>query len=180
MKYKQKKGYSLIEMLVVIGIFALLGTLVAQILITSMRASRKSESINMVRGSLDYAISVMERQIRNADLIEVESLPAPPAIICKDENDELTHQFSCVLISPTDGSIMWLDETVPLIPKMGSITGQNVIIDECVFQRIIPPPDQGLPDAVSILIRGHDSLFTGSESTSVTVEAQIELRTYKY
>ena len=105
-----------------------------------MKASRKSESINQVRGSLDYAISVMERQIRNADKVDVDL--SIPSITLYDKNESETHIFSCV-VGP-GGSIVWIEDPNGAI-KIDSITGQNVIIDDCDFQRILPPPNKGSP-----------------------------------
>src|SRR5436190_23351777 len=63
---KLKKGYSLIELLVVLGIFALLATLASQAVVLTLRSSKKSESSIKVKDNLNYALGVMERQLRNA------------------------------------------------------------------------------------------------------------------
>ena len=64
-----KKGYSLIEMLVVIGIFAMLAVLVTQIMAASLRGTKKSTSATTDRSGISYAVGVMERQLRGAQTI---------------------------------------------------------------------------------------------------------------
>jgi prepilin-type N-terminal cleavage/methylation domain-containing protein len=62
-------GYSLIEILVVIGIFAILSVVATQTVLISLRGAKKSESIVNVKEELDYAAEVVSRQLQNAQAI---------------------------------------------------------------------------------------------------------------
>ncbi|HKC04336.1 MAG TPA: type II secretion system protein, partial [Patescibacteria group bacterium] len=91
---KQESGLSLLEILVVVSIFAFLGILITRSIILTVAGSRKSESLVKVRESLNYSLSVIERQLRNAN-----SIPNCPNLdstylAYNDQNGNPT-SFSC-------------------------------------------------------------------------------------
>jgi len=61
-----KMGFTIIEMLVVLVIFSVVGILTARSVAVSFRNSRKSESMSKVRENIEDAMNVMERCLRNA------------------------------------------------------------------------------------------------------------------
>ena len=63
---KNIKGYSLVEILVVIVLFSVLAVIATQTLFLSFRGSRKSGNVVLVRNNVDHATGVMERHLRNA------------------------------------------------------------------------------------------------------------------
>ena len=63
------KGISLIETLIVIGVFAVLGILSTSAVLLSLKGSNKGESQIKIRENLDYAVSVIERQLINASSV---------------------------------------------------------------------------------------------------------------
>src|SRR5258706_12974663 len=60
------RGFSLIEMLVVMFVFSILAIVVVQTLAITLRGSKESESQVQARENIQYAISVMDRTVRNA------------------------------------------------------------------------------------------------------------------
>lgn len=64
-----KKGYTLIEMLVVISVFAIISIIASQTIILTLRNTQKAGSISKTRQNLDSAIGIMERQLHNARAI---------------------------------------------------------------------------------------------------------------
>lgn len=66
-----KKGYSVIEILVVIGVFAVLAVVATQSVSLSLRSSKKSDSTMVVRNELDYAAGSIERNLQFAGEIIV-------------------------------------------------------------------------------------------------------------
>ena len=66
---KLQKGMSLLEILVVVAIFSILGVIVTRSVLLTLRGSKKSESQVKVRENVNYALAVIERQLRNADSI---------------------------------------------------------------------------------------------------------------
>jgi type II secretory pathway pseudopilin PulG len=66
---KRNSGISLIEILVVMGVFAVLGILTTRSVILSLQGSKKGDALVKVRENVNYAMAVMERQLRNAEEI---------------------------------------------------------------------------------------------------------------
>lgn len=61
-----QKGFTLIEVLVIMSIMGVVGTVIASIFTISLRTSRKATYITTVRQNGNYAIAQMTRQIRYA------------------------------------------------------------------------------------------------------------------
>ncbi|MFH0863898.1 MAG: type II secretion system protein [Candidatus Gottesmanbacteria bacterium] len=61
-----KKGFSLIEMLVAIGLMASVGSIAMIILFTSIKGANKGDVMRDVKQNGEYAISMMENMIRSA------------------------------------------------------------------------------------------------------------------
>ena len=70
---KIKRGFTLIELLVVIGVVATVGTVVADLFFANLRAAAKTKALTEVKQNGDYALSVMERMIRNAKKVQENS-----------------------------------------------------------------------------------------------------------
>ncbi len=66
---KKNKAYTLIEVLVVLGIFAVLTILTTQSVLLTLRSARRAESSIRVRDDLNYRIQVIQRQLASANSI---------------------------------------------------------------------------------------------------------------
>ena len=62
-------GFSLIEMLIVMFLFAILAFIVTQSTLQTFRGTRKVDASSKVRDNLDFAASLVERNVRNAKSI---------------------------------------------------------------------------------------------------------------
>ena len=67
---KNKKGYSLLEMLVTLVVFAVLVTMIVQVLLISIESSRKIAVRSKLRGDLSEIAVMMRRDFRNASKID--------------------------------------------------------------------------------------------------------------
>lgn len=63
---KSFRGYTLIELVVVAGILGIIGVISVALFLATIRGGGKSSALNSVRSNGDYAITQMERMIRNA------------------------------------------------------------------------------------------------------------------
>ena len=61
---RKHSGYTLIELMVGITLFVILGTIVSAIVLYSTRNSTKSESMSKVRERMDFAVQGISRQLR--------------------------------------------------------------------------------------------------------------------
>lgn len=68
-KHRFHSGFSLIEILVVISIFAVIGILTTRSIFITLRSARKSDSLVRVRENVNYAMGIIERQIRTAESV---------------------------------------------------------------------------------------------------------------
>ena len=77
----RESGYTLIELMVAVTLFVILGTLVSGVILYSTRNATKSESMTKVRGRMDFAVQVMTRQLRAAKSITCSLYDAPISVV---------------------------------------------------------------------------------------------------
>ena len=70
MDNKQENGFTLIELLVVTALILIIIGAVSQLFFGALRGAVKTTITNETRQTADYALSVMERMIRNAETID--------------------------------------------------------------------------------------------------------------
>jgi len=68
---KKLQGFTLIELLAVMGMFGVIGIVIVSILFTSLRASRKTDVLVMLKQNGDTALSQMTNRIRYAKSLDV-------------------------------------------------------------------------------------------------------------
>lgn len=155
---KFKKGISLIEILVVIMIFAILGILISRVILVTLRGSGKSDSLVKVRENLSYSLAVIEREIRNAETI---TCPSSTQVNYTNSRGTSTY-FSCSGSRVASGSA-WL-------------TSDEVSITACSFT--CTAASGHVPPSVTISLEAKDATITGVVAAQATVTTKIFLRTY--
>lgn len=166
-KNNMKKGFSLIEILVVISIFALIGILTTRSIFTTLRSARKSDSLVRVRENVNYALGVIERQIRSAELVNCATVTANnlPYIA---EGGITNARFNCTIgvngnIASSSGAVM-----IPLTSGDISVTACNFTCTQAVNN----------PPSINISVTAEDKNSTGVEKGSVSSQTEILLRNY--
>ena len=159
---KTEKGVSLIELLVVIAIFSFIAILATRGIFLSLRGSKKSESVALVRENLDYSFAVMERNLRNA---ESATCASATRVDYEDKFGNLVY-FSCEDVG-SDGYIS---------SASARLTSYNVEITACQITCVAAI--SGVPPSVSIDIVGEDKNAQGVEGASVNLSTKVFLRTY--
>jgi Tfp pilus assembly protein PilW len=163
---KNLRGISFIEILVVVAIFAVLGILVSRITLLTLRGSSKSDAVVKVRENLDYAIAIMERNIRNADKVD----PCPNTDNTRLDyigNDGGPTSFSCVGVGTDNGYIA---------SGSARLTGTDVKINACSFY--CTAQSGNIPTSVVINLELQDVKAIGIDSAKVTTSSKIILRSY--
>lgn len=135
-KYSQK-GFTLVELLVVIGIFAVLTSVIFSILVTVLRGSKKSEAIVSVRRVGDHAAEQMIKKLRFAKSLDFPSPYGGASPACSGAgttvrtiritNSDLTQSiFSCPASSTAPNSIT---------RNGADLTNRNeVVVSSCSFE----------------------------------------------
>lgn len=155
-------GFSLVEILIVISIFSIIGVLTTRTVLLTMRGAKKSDSQVRVRENVNYALSVIERQIRNSESV---TCTASTTIFNYISLEGTSTSFSCV----TAGSDKYIAS------GSGRLTSSDVVITSCSF---VCTKTGNNPATVKISIEANDATATGIEKGSVTAETEIVTRNY--
>lgn len=162
-----KNGMSLIEILVVIGIFAILGVLTTRAVVLTLSGGKKTETLIKIRENINYSFGVIERQLRNANSITDCSNSNPLVISYLDQEGSLT-TFSCANIGPT---------TIGRIASgAAQLTSSTVDINSCSFTCQLGT--NGSPSSVKINVTAQDSTAQGISNSVVTSSTSVSLRNY--
>lgn len=162
-KDKIFKGFSLIEILVVISIFSVLGVLSTRAILLTVRGSKKSDSLVRVRENVNYALSIMERQIRNSESVSP----------CPNSNLSLLDYVS----SNGQATTFSYNEGEKYIASGSArLTSSDILITSCIFRCTQVLPNN--PPIVEISIVAEDAATTGIEKGTVSVETQIVTRNF--
>lgn len=158
-------GFSLIEILVAISVFSILGLLVSRIVIQTLRTTNKTDATVRVRENVDYALSVMERQIRN-------SSPDPNNPSCTLTGVGFDDADGNASFSYVNNAILWMrgDGT------SSNLTGSDVNITGATFT--CNPKSGSALASVVVAISAVDAKATGAEGAQVTKSSTIYLRNY--
>jgi prepilin-type N-terminal cleavage/methylation domain-containing protein len=163
---KHASGFSLIEILVVITIFAVLGIIVTSSVVLTLQGTRKSESLIKVRENLNYSLAVIERNIRNANSIPVCPEASTTAINYLDQYGNPA-SFSCANTGLEDSYIA---------SGSSRLTSNAIKLVSCSFVCI--PSDSSTPPLVTIDLTVEDASASGTQNAEVTASTQIYLRNY--
>lgn len=102
-------GFTLVEMLAVIIVFIIIGSIMLSILITSFRTSHKTDTLSLVRENGNYAITQMAKTIRDARGLVSPFPCVTPAIVSSitvltPDHDQVTYDCTAPP-SPTPATI---------------------------------------------------------------------------
>jgi type II secretory pathway pseudopilin PulG len=161
---KFEKGISLLEILVVVSIFAVLGILITRSVLLTLGGGKKSESLTRIRENLSYSVGIIERQLRNANSITPCPNPNPLTISYIDINGNAA-TFSCNDIG-TEGYIA---------SGEARLSSDAVNVTDCSF---ICATGSGTPSSVTISLEAEDASASGVENATVTTKTQVFLRNY--
>ncbi|QQG47265.1 MAG: prepilin-type N-terminal cleavage/methylation domain-containing protein [Candidatus Woesebacteria bacterium] len=161
-----KKGFSLIEILVVIALFAVLSIIATQSLTLTIRGMKKTDNTTKVRESLDFAMGVISRNLRNADSLTTICPNSDTSRIDYMDQNGLTASFSCQNIG-VNGYVA---------SSSARLTNDSIVISSCSFQ--CGAGSNNVPPYVVINLTGKNAGVTNAESGSYDVSTRVLLRTY--
>lgn len=163
---KYSSGIGLLEILVVISIFAVLGIITTRSVLLTLQGSKKTESTVRVRENLNFAMGVIERNLRNANKITVCPNPSTSVITYIDTNGN-NATFSCVNIGTENGYVA---------SGSASLTNTSINVKSCQF--VCEKGSSLKPDSVSVSLEAVDKNTSGIEGADVVVGNKIFLRNY--
>lgn len=156
-----KKGFTLIEMLVVISLIGLIAVTASGFLIVSLMSSAKANVTKEIRQTGNYALSVMEGLILTSTSVGCTS---PNYVHVKDINGNLA-TFEC-----RDGGSISSSSATITTPV--NLISTNVTVSGCNFNCSTQP---GLPTKVHLeyTLNKGDANSRPSERASVTFETEV-------
>ena len=168
-KINFQHGLSLIEVLIVITIFAVLGILVTQSVALTLIGSRKSESIVRARENLDYSLNIIERGIRGASAVSPCSDNDGTSVYYLDQSGN-SSSFSC------EGTLGSIGSYIASGSAAVHLTSDAVKIMACVFHCY--PATGTNPTYVTVDLTMREASTSGAQGANVTGSTQIRLRNY--
>jgi prepilin-type N-terminal cleavage/methylation domain-containing protein len=159
-------GLSLLEVLVVVALFAVLGIVISRSIILTLQGSQKSESLVRARENLDYSLAVIERQIRNATSI-TECPNTDTNIINYTDQNGRAGSFSCVNVGQADSYVA---------SGSARLTSDAVSLVTCSFTCTLGTGDK--PPVVAVDLEVKNANASGAQSSVVSATTQIYLRSY--
>jgi prepilin-type N-terminal cleavage/methylation domain-containing protein len=160
------KGMSLLEILVVVAIFAVLGIITSRAIILTIGGSKKSESLVKVRENLNYTLGILERQIRNANTV-TECPNSDINLINYTDQNGTPATLSCVNVGTIDGYVA---------SASARLTSGEINITNCAF--VCQAGDSTNPPSITITLEAQSKNSSGVQGTKVTSTTQVFLRNY--
>jgi prepilin-type N-terminal cleavage/methylation domain-containing protein len=168
-----KKGFTLIEILVAITLFAILGIIITQSVANSLKNTKKSDSISKVRENLDYSLSNIERLMRNVETVNKTTEATNPStskvLYYYDKNHQLG-KFACI----TSGS----DNYIASGSADVRLTSNDVNLDCNIASGVFQYNLNSASDIVSVTItlKGNSKII--DQQAVVQTSTLIKLRNY--
>jgi len=164
-----KSGFTLIEILVVIGILAIIVVVGSTSFFNLLKGSTKTKTVNLVRQNGDYALEVMSRMIRNArGIVGIErGVKNPFSEITITNPDGKTTTFAC------------RKSEEDIASNSASLISGQVRVDDCSQIFYVERDTTGLqPDKVTINFTLESGVGSArpEEQASINFETTVILR----
>jgi len=162
LNYKHS-GFSLVEILIVITIFAVIGLLSTRSIFLTIRGAKKSDSLVRVRENVNYSLSVIERQIRNSE-----------SITCPNASTSILEYVSLEGTSTTFSCVSAGDDKY-VASGSGRLTSSDITVTSCSFSCTV---GVNTPPSVKVALEAVDNESTGVEKGVVSIQTEIVVRNY--
>ncbi|MBN2015743.1 prepilin-type N-terminal cleavage/methylation domain-containing protein [Candidatus Dojkabacteria bacterium] len=104
--FSDSSGFSLLELLITLGIFSILMVTVTAILVINLNVARKIKGRTYAREETAFVLNILKKDIRNAEFIEEDSGKLRVVVIDEGGNSR-TYEWS------HDGDDIVREETIP-------------------------------------------------------------------
>jgi len=155
-------GFSLIEILVAVGLFSVISAVAVQAIFSSLASSRKADVSIDVRENAEAALATIERRIRGARSI----------VTCGPNMSSIEY------VNPDDSvEILVCDMPNSSVTINGDrLTNDAVNVTTCSFSCTEAGP--GKPPEIDIALSVQGASRSGAEQASVRFMTKVLLRTY--
>lgn len=131
----RNRGFTLVEMLIVIGILTIFGVLILTIFTRTLKGSNKSQILGLIKQNGQLVLEVLDKTTRGADkvLCPKDSTPSKTLVVVKNGSytrfrfiDPNTNNPSLGTCNSINGCLI---EDFPVQPSSGSETDLKVFLD---------------------------------------------------
>ncbi len=117
----KKNGFTLVELLVSVGLVLIIGTVGTSVIASILRSYNKAHIINEIEQNGNYALSLMENQIRNARSVSPTDTTTQNLTVTPQEGSNFTFSIA----NPT-GNIGVIRKNAEVITNDDLVSGINV------------------------------------------------------
>lgn len=168
---KNTKGFSLIEILIVLVILPVIAIISTQSLINVLSGQKKVESETQARRGIEQIFSYMQRNIFNAQ-----------NVTCPDTNNiifqkdvSVSGKFSCTTNATSGGTMLFYED---ITGGSVQINDDAVNVNKCIIQCIIPPPGSTSQPGVAVTIGVNIDGVESNEGGSLELTRRFYTRSY--
>jgi len=174
-----KKGYSVIEILVVVGVFAALAIVATQSISLSLKSSKKGDSVVNVKQELDNAADNFSRMLQTANQIYCPENTATPSVGFRDGGGS-RGDFACLDTDPYhfvgSADTRIASSSGESIRFNKRLTSPMIEITSCSFICITQNSQKYVNFSVSALAKGIPSAEGASVTTSRNILVKAAIR----
>ena len=125
-KNKNKKGFSLFELLIYIAILSIIVVVISNILISLSNSNAQSQARSEVNSSIRFAGELLRQDLKNASSVSIPSLGTPSSTLT------LVRNGTTIVYDTSSGFLRRKEGAASAI----NITNSNVVVGIPVFTRI--------------------------------------------
>jgi prepilin-type N-terminal cleavage/methylation domain-containing protein len=116
LNFTLRSGFTLIELIIVVGILSLMSLVIAQVFFTTMKTNTKTELMKDVKQNGEYAMDGLSRMIQNAAGIEGTCVDIAETQTPTDEITVIDHFGTSILLK-------CVDIGTPSVARIASVSG---------------------------------------------------------
>ncbi|MBI5044479.1 MAG: type II secretion system protein [Candidatus Levybacteria bacterium] len=172
-KKKLVKGFTLVELLAVIAITGVVGTLMFGILFTTLRGASKSDSMGTIQKNGDFVMSQISRTIRFASALDTPSTcytaPTPTPVV----NSSIT-----VLDGSNRKTTYACDTTAGTISSNSAVLldPNEVVVTACSFSCQQLTPNDFPTFTIVITLNKKDNNSLSENNSALTFQTSVTMR----
>lgn len=185
MLHNSRNGYSLIELLVAIGVFATVVSVASGAFAISLKGQKKTVTLQNTADGARYAMEVMAKELRMMSVdrpITVDNNGGACSFNCRIRfSSNMPHRNPTAVLefyfNPATGKIMFDDDIADgLSLPAESITSSNIRVTSLVFDASGIPVSSTVQPRVTVIAQ-MESVAAADVSTSINVQTTISPRT---
>ena len=154
-----KTGFTVVELLVSIGVFAVILAIIVNTFISSLRTQRALLGLMLANDNVSLAIEQMSREMRTGFNFLIEDTANSNLCANAPANTSATEGIAITFCN-ANNEIVTYKFNNEAIERRGSyaggfspITGKNVKVDNLTFRRVIPDASADWPPRINITLK---------------------------